>query len=90
MRRPKYKELYEKSLKELRHLRSAGYAISYQNPGKRDCEHNFSEWTLVSDGGIAFCVWECSICGMEVNQLLGERLSPEQVPTDPSVVEWSE
>ena len=90
MRRPKYKELYEKALKRIDHLMATGFSISYRVKGRRDCEHNFDDWKLRSDGGFAFYIWTCSECGMEVDQSAGERVKPENVPTDPTIGEWSE
>lgn len=88
-RKPRYKILYEKKVKELAWSRSNKYSLSIynRNQGDLDHDHIFNEWELVSEGGIAFCVWKCS-CGVEVNQLLGERIPPEKIPKD--MIEWSE
>jgi len=88
--RPKYKELYEKAQRQIDNLMKTGFTISHHNKGHRDCEHIFEDWKLESDGGFAFYTWTCSECGMEVNQSVGERVKPENIPIDLSVSSWSE
>jgi len=75
--------------KNLTRLNSTPYHKAYQAyaKGDPDHEHSFDEWELISDSGIVFCIWKCE-CGLEINQLLGERLAPESVPKDRN--EWSE
>lgn len=41
-----------------------------------DCEHEFEEWELTSESGIAFCDWTCKHCMGVVSQLLAERTPP--------------
>ena len=88
-----------KSRKELRQevatLRSrleydgkAKYNIAQE--GDPTHEHSFDDWELTSESGIAFCIWRCS-CGLEVAQLLGERLSPTLLPKEQTrFKEWCE
>ncbi len=83
-----YKTLYESAMRK---LNSASYLVVEKGfPEDPNHEHSFDEWTLASEGGIAYCDWKCS-CGLTVSQFIGERVKPEALPSElTKYTEWSE
>ena len=83
-----YKKLYEDALKNLRYARSSRFAII--EDGDRDCDHVFS-WIVDSQGGgIVGATYTCGKCHMIIDQTIGERYAPENIPTDSSITTWRE
>jgi hypothetical protein len=74
------KSKLKKELEALRGQLSARYTVTHE-PWVKDPAHvhDFKEWELISNGGVAFCEWKCG-CGLTVAQALGERLRPLKVP----------
>ena len=44
----------------------------------KDCEHDLSEYQLISQSGIVFCQYECKKCYGIIYHLVGERLQPDK------------
>jgi hypothetical protein len=86
--RPKYKELYYKALEAIKYQNQSKFTIL--KDGDRDCEHLFS-WVVDSQGeGFAGAVYTCEKCNMVIDQMIGERYTPENIPNDPNIRTWRE
>lgn len=86
--RPKYKELYYKALETIKRQNQSRFQIL--EDGDRECEHVFS-WKVDSQGGgIVGAVYVCEKCYMKIDQTIGERYTPENIPNDPTITAWRE